>query len=128
MVVEGKIVGIRALSHLPPGTPSSGGSTSEPKPRRPQRNEAANTVELRKRGCDYFIVEGPRGYYLIEWHGGYDPDKGDGILGDIGGYGFKDILYRGGQSGRIYVDDYLLSKDRVLEKFNEKCRSWREES
>jgi hypothetical protein len=35
---------------------------------------------------------------------------------------FKDVYYPNqGREGRIYVDDYMLSKDRVLEKYSDKC-------
>jgi len=78
-------------------------------------------VVLRARGCDYFVADGPQGYFLLEWYGGYDPDLRDGIYGELASYGFKNVLYNNGQEGRIYVDDYLLSKDRVLEKFKDKC-------
>lgn len=81
-------------------------------------------VVLYLAGCrSYFIADGPRGYYLLEWYGGYDPSKGDVIVGDIGSYGFKDVYYPNqGREGRVYVDDYLLSKDRAIEKYREKCQ------
>lgn len=80
-------------------------------------------VVLYKSGCrSYFIADGPNGYYLLEWYGGYDPSKGDIIVGEIASYGFKNVYYpKQDQEGRIYVDDYSLSKDRVLEKYREKC-------
>ena len=28
-------------------------------------------------GCDYFIADGPKGLYVIEWFGEYDPSEGD---------------------------------------------------
>jgi hypothetical protein len=62
------------------------------------------------------------GYYLLEWYGGYDPQKGDRIHGELATYGFQDVIYSNGQSGRVYVDDYLLSKERVITKVREKCR------
>ena len=34
-------------------------------------------------GCDYFIADGPRGLYVLEWWGGYDPSEGDTIIGPI---------------------------------------------
>ena len=43
-------------------------------------------------GCDYFIADGPRGLYVLEWYGGYDPNEGDKIVGDIGSYGFEDVF------------------------------------
>jgi hypothetical protein len=80
-------------------------------------------IVLYKSGCrSYFVADGPRGFYLLEWYGGYDPSEGDVIVGEIGSYGFKNVYYpRQDREGRIYVDDYLLSKDRVIEKYREKC-------
>ena len=80
-------------------------------------------VVLYQSGCrSYFIADGPKGYYLLEWYGGYDPSKGDIIVGDISSYGFKDVYYpKQDREGRVYVDDYMLSKDRVLEKYSDKC-------
>ena len=41
-------------------------------------------VVLYQSGCrSYFIADGPNGYYLLEWYGGYDPSKVDIIVGDI---------------------------------------------
>ncbi|MET0273819.1 MAG: hypothetical protein ABW360_12600, partial [Phenylobacterium sp.] len=81
-------------------------------------------VVLVKSGCgDYFVADGPRGYYLLEWYGGHSPSAGDVIVGDIAGYGFKDIYYSNvSAEGRVYVDDYMLSRSRVIEKYAEKCR------
>jgi hypothetical protein len=81
-------------------------------------------VVLYESGChSYFIADGPMGYYLMEWYGGYDPSKGDIIVGDISSYGFKDVYYpQKDREGRIYIDDYMLSKDRVLEKYYKKCK------
>ena len=73
-------------------------------------------------GCDYFIADGPQGYYLLEWYGGHSPSRGDTIAGKLGSYGFKDIYYVNARSnGRVWVDDYLLSRDRAAEKYREKC-------
>lgn len=80
-------------------------------------------VVFYKPGChSYFIADGPNGYYLLEWYGGYDPSKGDVIVGEIASYGFKNVYYpKQDQEGRIYVDDYSLSKERVQKKYREKC-------
>jgi hypothetical protein len=44
------------------------------------------------------------------------------ILGDLGGFGFKDVFYPGnGSKGRLYVDEFLLSRSAVVEKYAEKC-------
>ncbi len=80
-------------------------------------------VVLYQSGCrSYFVADGPKGYYLLEWYGGYDPSVGDVIVGDIASYGMKDVYYpRVDREGRVYVDDYMLSKTRVIEKYREKC-------
>lgn len=96
--------------------------------RRPRRTwwttstTAPITVVLRIRGCDYFIADGPRGLYLLQHYGGYDPDRGDGIHGEVRGYGFTNVIYSNGSEGRLYVDDYLLSRDSAVEKLKDKCR------
>ena len=57
-------------------------------------------------GCDYFVADGPTGYYVLEWYGGHDPDEGDQIAGTISGYGFKDVFYLNSNSkGRVWVED-----------------------
>jgi hypothetical protein len=58
---------------------------------------------------------------VLEWYGGYDPVKGDRLIGPIASYGFKDVYYPGHRSGRVYVEDYLLSKSRAQEKLLDKC-------
>lgn len=82
-------------------------------------------VIVKPRGCGgYFLADGDAGgVYLLEWYGGYDPEVGDSILGDLRGYGFKDVFYpTSNTKGRVYVDDYMLSISRAREKLSEKCR------
>ena len=82
-------------------------------------------VILKPSGCgSYFLADGDSyGIYLLEWYGGYDPDVGDSIVGEIKGYGFKDVFYPDKNSkGRVYVDDYWLSSSSAIEKLREKCR------
>jgi hypothetical protein len=90
------------------------------------RSQAQGGVKIifKKSGCrGYFLADGDSGgVYLLEWYGGYDPDVGDEIVGDIKSYGFKDVFYpQKNMSGRVYVDDYMLSRSRALEKITEKC-------
>lgn len=122
MQVEDRTIGVRARQAAQRRAPSPSQSQPEKRKSLPRGEDHASIrVVLRVSGCDYFIADGPRGLYLLEWYGGYDPSRGDGILGEIRGYGFKDILYAQGQEGRVYVDDYLLGKDSALEKIREKC-------
>ena len=94
-------------------------STANPSGARPAN---AVTVVYRRRGCDYFIADGPQGYYVLEWYRGHDPDVGDALVGYERGYGFKDVVYiNNGSKGRIYAEDYLLSKDRAAEILADKC-------
>lgn len=79
------------------------------------------TVVYRVPRCDYFIADGPQGYYVLQWFGGYDPSTNDGIYGDLRGFGFKTVLYSNGQEGKVWVDNYLMNKERVVERFKEKC-------
>lgn len=123
MQVEGKTVSIRALQAVQRTAPAPSQSQPDKMNSLTRGGDGAPIrVVLRVSGCDYYIADGPQGYYLLEWYGGYDPSRGDGILGEIRGYGFKDILFAQGQEGRVYVDDYLLGKDRALEKLGEKCQ------
>ncbi|WP_214621296.1 hypothetical protein [Sphingobium nicotianae] len=120
MAVEGKTISVIRIrpSEAAPQSKAQG-STPKNKPNLPPN---ALTVVLRKRGCDYFIADGPQGYYILEWYGGHDPEIGEALVGYQSGYGFKDIIYlKSGDSGRVWVEDYLLGKDRALEKFSEKC-------
>ena len=80
------------------------------------------TVVFRKRGCDYMILENSYGYVVAEWMGGDDPDQGDNIGGDLNSYGMNEF-YNLSKNLKInlWVDDYMLSKDRALEKISDKC-------
>lgn len=73
-------------------------------------------------GCDYFLADGNRGIYLLEWYGGYDPSEDDLIVGDIGSYGMKSVYYpKKDREGRVWVEDFLLSKDDAIEQYREHC-------
>jgi|SRR5690554_34162 len=79
-------------------------------------------VIQRRTGCDYMILENNRGYVIAEWMGGNDPEVGEYIGGDLNSYGSKD-LYNVSRNlkTRLYIDDYLLSRDSADEKVMEKC-------
>jgi hypothetical protein len=79
-------------------------------------------VTHRIRGCDYFLVEAKKGYDLLEWYGGYDPDKGDTIAGRFESYGFHSVVdTTADEDLRIYTEDYQLSKGDALDKLAHKC-------
>ncbi|MGQ0742682.1 MAG: hypothetical protein ACT4OG_10430 [Alphaproteobacteria bacterium] len=84
---------------------------------------ADGVVAYNKSGCGgYFIVETNLGYALLEWYGGTDPAEGTRVVGDFESYGFRDIyLLPGGQKTRVWVNDYWLSRTRVIEKIADHC-------
>lgn len=82
-------------------------------------------IIYKKSGCrSYFLADGDvGGIYLLEWYGGYDPNEGESIIGELRSYGMKDIFYPdSNSSGRVYVDDYMLSRTSAIEKISKKCR------
>lgn len=74
-------------------------------------------------GCDYYLIEDSTGSYtLAEWYGGVSPDRGDIVVGDLHSYGFKDLYdITNGLSTRVWLDDWLLSRNRAAEKLTDKC-------
>ena len=71
--------------------------------------------------CDYFIADGPSGLYVLEWYGGWDPDKGDTIEGEINSYGMKDVFYNGDLPGTVWVEDYLESSSAAWDEIDDHC-------
>lgn len=93
-----------------------------PNSRSPGMSTGKCEIVFTKTGCSRFVADCPSGYALLEWYGGYSPSKGDMIAHDITSFGFKDIYYAyPATEGRVYVDDYLMSKTRAIEKFFNKC-------
>ena len=83
---------------------------------------ATGTVAYKQGGCDYFVVETATGFDVLEWYGGFDPDKGDVLVGKFHEYGMKDIYDQTSDSDlQVWVEDYDLSKDDALEKMVDKC-------
>jgi hypothetical protein len=118
LIVKDESLNVEFVSGAPPA-PSK---IPTPSPRQNAPAERIITVVLAKSGCDYFIADGPQGFYLLEWFGGHSPSEGDTMVGSLSSYGFKDVFYtRASSNGRVWVDDYLLSRDRVIEKYGEKC-------
>ena len=72
-------------------------------------------------GCKYFVVEQGTNYSLVEDWLCFRPRRGDTGYGNVNTYGFKDVTLDGSRCS-IYVDDWLLSKSRALEKMAEKCQ------
>lgn len=73
-------------------------------------------------GCDYFIADGPRGLYVLEWYGGHDPDEGERVVGEIGSYGMTQVYYPDAdQEGKVWVEDYLESESAALDEIADHC-------
>ena len=74
-------------------------------------------------GCDYYIVATKNGFAILEWYGGHDPSEGDVIVGDYESYGMKTIFnVTADAETRVWVEDYMLSKDSVIRQYNELCK------
>lgn len=85
-------------------------------------NAAKGVVVFYKPGCSYYIVEDNMGYTLLEWYGGNDPSEGDTLVGDFNTYGMKDIYnLTADAETKVWIEDFMLSKDSVLEKYYDKC-------
>ena len=70
---------------------------------------------------DYFVVDlGAKRYALLEWFGGYRPEKGDILTGDFVHFGAQDMAVKG-QRLRVYVEDYDLTQDAINDKLADKC-------
>ncbi len=74
-------------------------------------------VVVGERGCkasDYIVIYTDMGYvYAQQYSGSFDKD--DEVVGDLNNYGFKDVLVNS-SSGRLWIDDYMMSKSKVAEK------------
>ena len=70
---------------------------------------------------DYFVVEmGEKRYALLEWYGGYKPEKGDIVIGNFTHFGVQDMLI-GDRRLRVWVEDYDLTQDAINDKLADKC-------
>lgn len=86
------------------------------------KSKGTAVVVYKQRGCDYMILENSSGYIIAQWMGDNDPDKGDNIAGTFNSFGTKKFYNLSSNSEcRLWIDDYMLSKDRALEKIKEKC-------
>lgn len=83
---------------------------------------AKGVVVLKLSCCDWFLVDAPGGYALLEWYGGNEPERGDVIAGDFESYGFKDLYnLTSDDELRVWVEDYWLGKSDALEQISEQC-------
>lgn len=74
-------------------------------------------VVVGERKCskyDAIVIYTNMGYVAAEVYSG-NFDKDDIVIGDLNSYGFKDVLVNG-RSGRLYIDDYMLNKERAASK------------
>jgi hypothetical protein len=115
-VVAAWTLGLAAHAR-PPGALATG-------PAAAQAEKSGFVVSIDSR-CDYFIVDAPLGYVLVEWFGGSVPNVGDVLVGDLESFGFKWLRNRSaGNAVRVWVDDYWMSRDRATERYLDHC-GWR---
>ncbi len=70
---------------------------------------------------DLFVVEmGTKRYALLEWYGGYRPEKGDIVSGNFMHFGVQDMLV-GQRRLRVWVSDYDLTQDQINDKLASRC-------
>ncbi len=73
--------------------------------------------------CNHFVAQGPEGFYLLEWQGGYNPEQGDFIVGNFNSYGFRQAYYPDKeQDGKVYVNGYKMSQDNAFQEYFDHCR------
>lgn len=83
---------------------------------------AKGTVVLNESGCrSRYVVKTPLGFVILEWFGGKDPSVGDRISGDFETYGMKEVSFDDGASGKVWVEDFWLSKEKTAEKMRGFC-------
>lgn len=86
------------------------------------RNQGTAVVVFTQSGCDYMILENNSGYILAQWMGGNEPENGESVGGNFKSYGTKDYYNLSSNSKcRLWIDDYMLSKESALEKIADKC-------
>lgn len=82
---------------------------------------AKGIVVYKSSSCDWFIVNTNSGFIVMESYSGYF-DEGDYVIGDIESYGFKNLFNKTrGIEGRVYVEDFQMSKDDAIEEFYKNC-------
>jgi len=70
---------------------------------------------------DLFVVEmGEKRYALLEWYGGYRPEKGDILTGNFVHFGVQD-MYVGQRRLRVWVSDYDLTQDQINDRLADRC-------
>ncbi len=65
------------------------------------------------RRSDRVVIATKNGFTLAEQYRGTF-DKDHKVFGELNRYGFKDVLVNN-RNGRIYVDDYDVSRNRAVE-------------
>jgi len=79
-------------------------------------------VVYEARSCDYFVLESPSGYIIVEWKSGIEPDMGDEISGKFNSFGSADAYNESKQSeGRVWIDNFMLDKEAAITKIKQKC-------
>ena len=84
------------------------------------------TVTKVESRSDWFIVETSGGFALVEWFGGTLPSENQQFYGNVHKFGFTELTSKvGSRRMKVWVDDYLLTKQSALEKLAEKVKTGR---
>jgi hypothetical protein len=69
------------------------------------------------------VVQSSKGYALLEWYEGTDPDKGDSLIGNFETYGFHQLIVNDDDDStvRVYVEDYGMMREDALSDLVDKC-------
>jgi hypothetical protein len=81
------------------------------------------TIVKRISGCDYYLVDAPSRYAVLEWMGGHDPDTDDTVTGNFKRYGTHTFFVNGDTDTetRAWIEDWGLTKSEALEKLVDQC-------
>jgi hypothetical protein len=89
---------------------------------KPAHAASQGVIVKRISSCDYFMVNAPGGYAVLEWYGGHDPDSGDELIGKFEAYGMHEIVDdTADETLTVWTEDYALSRTRALEILVDKC-------
>lgn len=63
---------------------------------------------------DYYIIETTMGYTILETYSGI-LSEGDNVRGELNTYGSEYLIDSNDNEINVYIEDYMLSKDRAIE-------------
>jgi hypothetical protein len=90
----------------------------------PASAEMVKGLVVYDKGCrSILVIQTNMGYLLANHYGGQMPINGDYVVGELDEYGIKYVWdLRSDSSFEIYIENYMMSKQSVIDKLNEKCQ------